>query len=316
MGWARAGVWAREGRGTGPVAGGAGMLALVLGLAVAGPSLTPAVAVAQEAPATGGAQAPSEAVEREVDALLAAIRIDDTIAILREEGLEYGQTLEDDMFPGAGGASWGATVALIYDGARMRAAFRAALVEDFAADPAAVAPITEFFASDLGRKVVDLEIEGRRSLLDDAVEEASKAALEDLRAADGARLDLLERFVTVNDLVESNVSGALNANLAFYRGMQRGGAFGDEMTEEQMLSDVWGQEPEIRQSTEDWVYSYLNLAYGPLSDAELGAYADFSETAAGQRVNRALFGAFDRVFTPISEALGVAVARQMQGQDI
>lgn len=306
--------WWRIGTGQGGLRALAGGAALALAIAGVGPDMmVRSTALAQEAPAGG---AGSEAVMAEVDALLAALRIDDTIAVLREEGLDYGRSLEEDMFPGAGGASWQATVALIYDGDRMGEAFRAALIRALEDDPAEVAAIRAFFESELGRRVVDLEIEARRSLLDDAVEEASKVALEELRAEDGPRLAALDRFVTVNDLVESNVMGALNSNLAFYRGMQRGGAFGEEMTEEQMLGDVWGQEQEIRQSTTEWVYSYLNLSYAPLSDADLAEYTAFCESAAGQKVNAALFAAFDEVFTPISEALGVAVARQMAGQDI
>jgi len=291
----------------------AGMLGVL-----AGPVLPVAVApaAAQEAEAPSGPAAASPEVVAEVDALLAALRMGDTIGVLREEGIEYGRTLEADMFPGAGGSRWDATVALIYDGARMSEAFRTALIGEVGGDAAVIAEIRSFFEGDLGRKVIGLEIEGRRAFLDDAVEERAKVAWEDTREADAQRADLLERFVTENDLVESNVSGALNANLAFYRGMAESGAFGDEMTEERMLSDVWSQEPTVRQSTTEWVYSYLNLAYAPLSDAELEAYADFSATPAGQKLNTALFAAYAQVFTPISRALGLAVGRQMQGQDI
>lgn len=272
--------------------------------------------------AGGGAWAQAAAttvapdVQAQAEALLSALRIDDTIGILREEGLAYGATLEADMFPGGGGSGWSGTVERIYDAPRMREAFAQALTAELAKDPAAIGGMVEFFSSDLGQRVVELEIEARRAFLDDATEEAAKVAWQELQADGGARLEALERFITVNDLVESNVSGALNANLAFYRGMDEGGAFGGEMTEDQMLSDVWAQEPEVRQSTTEWVYSYLNLAYGPLGDEDLAAYTAFSESEVGQKANRALFAAFDKVFTPISTALGVAVARQLQGQDI
>lgn len=301
----------------GPAGAGRLWLAALL-LAVALPVGPGAMGVARaEVAATTGADVavPAE-VQAQVDALLVALRIDDTIGILREEGLAYGQTLETDMFPGGGGSGWTGTVARIYDAERMRAAFTQALTAELAAHPETIAGMVEFFSSDLGQRVVELEIEARRAFLDDATEEAAKVAWQELQAGGGPRLDALERFIGVNDLVESNVSGALNANLAFYRGMDKGGAFGGEMTEDQMLSDVWAQEPEVRQSTTEWVYSYLHLAYGPLSDEDLAAYTAFSESEAGQRANRALFAAFDQVFTPISTALGVAVARQLQGQDI
>ncbi|MEN9410677.1 MAG: hypothetical protein RL216_2651 [Pseudomonadota bacterium] len=292
------------------------MIRSVPGLAVAAMLaavvLLPGPVVAQDQ----AAEAVPAEVAAQVDALLAAMRIDDTIEVLREEGIDYGRTLEADMFAGTGGAGWEATVGLIYDGQRMREAFGQALAQELAAEPEAIGEIVAFFASDLGQRAVALEIEARRAFLDDATEEAAKVAVEELRAEEGPRLALLDAFVAVNDLVESNVQGALNANLSFYQGMDEGGAFGGEMTEDQMLSDVWAQEPEVRQSTTDWVYSYLHLAYGPLSDAELQAYIDFSRTEAGQTANAALFAAYDQVFTPISRALGVAVARQLQGQDI
>lgn len=291
---------------------GAALLALVAALPF---GLTPGV-VRAEATAAAGAATPSAEAVAAVDALLAALRIGDTVEILREEGMDYGRTLEADMFSGSVGSGWEAQVALIYDGARMGAAFREAMIRQMADDPAALADIRAFFEGDLGAKVVGLEIEARRAYLDDAAEEASKVAWAEAQAEETPRVAALERFVAVNDLVDSNVSGALNANLAFYQGMAESGAFGGEMTEEQMLSDVWAQEPEVRQSTTEWVYSYLNLSYGPLSDAELAEYIAFSESEAGQKLNRALFAAYDEVFTPISRALGVAVGRQMQGQDI
>lgn len=258
----------------------------------------------------------SGAVRAEVATLAETLRLADIIAVMREEGLDYGATLEEQMFPGAGGTGWPATVALIYDGARMRAAFEAAFADELASDPALIPDMQAFFASDLGQKVLALEIEARRALLDDTTEAAAAIAWSDLRDSGGPRHDLLVRFAEVNDLVESNVMGALNANLAFYQGMASSGAFDDTMTQEQMLTDVWTQEDSIRTETEDWLFPYLTLSYQPLDDAELQAYVDFSATPAGKRLNTALFAAFDTVFSDISHALGAAAARQMQGEDI
>jgi hypothetical protein len=111
------------------------------------------------------------------------------------------------------------------------------------------------------------------------------------------------------------VAGALNANLAFYRGMAEGGALPD-MDEGMMLSEVWGSEPQVRQDMEDWLFPYLFFAYRPLPDADLEAYVAFWESEAGQKVNRALFAGFDAAFTPISRDLGRASALMMQGSDI
>lgn len=244
------------------------------------------------------------------------MKMDEIIAVMREEGMEYGRTLSSEMFPDKGGAQWDAIVALIYDPDTMRKRLDGALGQALAAAGGDLEAIETFFGSAQGQEILRLEIEARRALLDTAVEEAAKLAWEDLKAEGGARLDKLNRFAEVNDLIESNVMGAMNANLAFYRGLSESGAFPEEMTEDQMLSDVWGQEPDVRAETTDWLFPFLSMAYQPLSDDTLDAYIAFSETKAGQTMNAALFAAFDAVFTKISYDLGRAAAKQMQGEDI
>lgn len=288
-------------------------LFLALGLALAPfPGLAETPAPQTEAPVLVQAETGDAAVV----ALSATMRIGEIIDIMREEGLAYGQTLEAEMFPGGGGPRWQGIVGMIYDGDKMRARFDAAFVRELGDAPAEVGQIAAFFGAEPGARFLTLELEARRALLDETVEDAAKLAWEDMVAAGDPRVDLLRRFAETNDLIESNVMGALNANLAFYRGMAEAGAFGDDMTEDQMLADVWGQEADVRAETEDWLFPFLALAYQPLTDEELDTYIVFSETPAGQRMNAALFAAFDEVFTAISQDLGRAVAIQLQGQDI
>ena len=83
-----------------------------------------------------------------------------------------------------------------------------------------------------------------------------------------------------------------------------------------MLADVWEQEVQIRSETEQWVYSFLLLAYQPLSDEDIEAYIQLSETSEGQVLNTALFAAFDTMYSEISHALGLASARYLSGEDI
>ena len=126
----------------------------------------------------------------------------------------------------------------------------------------------------------------------------------------------MEDFVDANELVDSNVVGAMNSNYAFYVGLMDGGAFAQDMTEDSILSDVWSQEPEIRADTIDWVYSYLALAYQPISDDDIAVYTALSKTDEGRALNRAIFGAFDTMYTTISMALGQGAAQFMVGEDL
>jgi hypothetical protein len=279
-----------------------------------------ALAIASGVPSFAQQAAPDAVISADVAAEVA--KLSDTLMlgpmmdVMRLEGLTYGASIEDEMFPGAGGAGWAAAVVRIYDAGRMRAAFDQSLTRHLAMDPGGLPDMLAFFGSPVGQRALSLELEARRTLLDKTAEEAARQAWENLRMDGGARHDQIMRFAAVNDLVESNVMGALNANLAFYHGLAASGAYGDVMTEDQMLSDVWAQEDSVRSDTEDWLYPFLALAYGPMSDADLDAYIAFSETKAGKQLNAALFAAFDDVFTEISGALGLAAAGQLQGEDI
>jgi hypothetical protein len=260
---------------------------------------------------------PLRAQTSDPESVLQTLRIPEMIAVMQDEGIAYGDDLEEQLFPGAGGARWDGIVAGIYDEPALLQRFQSAFSARLAADPQAMDEIVAFFATDRGQRILSLEIAARRALLDEAAEEAAAVSVDDMRARDDPRLAVLERFAAANDLIEQNVSGALNANFAFYQGMSDGGAFdAAKMTEADMLADVWSQEPEIRAETESWLYPFLALAYEPLSDADLQAYLAFSESGASRAMNAAMFAAFDEVFRAISRDLGRAAAEMLSGQDI
>jgi hypothetical protein len=256
----------------------------------------------------------ANAAKEDVTALFEVMDLPAMIEIMREEGLEYGDQIAQDLFPDRVTSDWPDTVAQIYDYDTMRngleAQFGAALGDTD------INTLIAFFAGDIGQTVVELEIAARRALMDEDLEEASKESAAIAIADETPRFTLVEQFVDANDLVETNVVGAMNANYAFYLGLLDGGAFAQELTEEQILTDVWSQETEIRKNTYEWVYSYLLLAYQPLSDDELQTYISFSESDEGKALNTALFVAFDEMFEGISRALGLASSQYMAGQDL
>ena len=257
---------------------------------------------------------PAVAQQSETDELFQLLMLPDIIEIMREEGVSYGDTIGQDLFGGPPTAEWAATVERIYDYDVMEGMVRA----DFGAslEGEDLAPILEFFGSDQGQMIVGLEVSARRALLDDAVEEAAEDAANIARADEDPRMMLVAEFVDTNNLIETNVEGALNSNLAFYAGLLDGGAFEGALTEDQILTDVWSQEPEIRASTTEWINSFLFMAYQPLDEADVQAYIAFSETDAGGVINRTMFDSFDRLFTGISRSLGRAAANEMTMQEL
>lgn len=247
-----------------------------------------------------------------VDDLLRALRLGEMLDIMRTEGLTYGEEMAQDMFPAGNSAGWDAFLSRLYDIDRMQAAVEAGFVETL--DDTEVAPLVTFFTSDLGRNIVSAELDARRTLVDDDVEEAARETyrLRDTDDAD-ARLAQLRDFVDANDLLEANVAGALNASFQFYRGLADGGAL--VMSESEMISDVWAQEDDTRTDTREWLFAYLLLAYDDLADEAMDDYIALSRTDEGRAMNRALFAGFNAMYDDISYALGLAAAEQMLSQE-
>tara|TARA_R110002072_G_scaffold47849_5_gene131188 strand:- start:7985 stop:8851 length:867 start_codon:yes stop_codon:yes gene_type:complete len=253
--------------------------------------------------------------------LVDVLKLPEAAQILREEGLSHASELDTDMLDGRGGAGWQIQVDAIYDTARMVETVRRSLQDELQGPDltAELEGTINFFASDLGTKIVSLENSARAAILDSDVEEAARARYAELSGAeqdgaDDARLALITAFVESGDMINRNVTSAMNSNYQFLRGLADGEAI--QMSDEEMLADVAGDIDEITDDTISWLYGYLLLAYHPLSDAELQNYLTYSETKAGQALNRGLFDGFGKAFEDISYALGRAVALNMTAKDL
>ena len=246
--------------------------------------------------------------------LFNALALNEVVTLIREEGIQSSIELSEDFFPGRTLSDWGEIVDVIYDAdfleKEIRDAFAAALEGDD------VTSMLDFFTTDLGSEIIQLELSARRALQDEEVEELAIENAAIAMDAETERFLLVQEFVDVNNVIEANVVGALNSNFAFYTGLLEGGGFGQDLTEDQILADVWNQETDIRRNTTEWAFSFLMLAYQPLDDGELQQYIDFSKTDAGQQLNAALFVAFDGMLERISRDLGLATSRYMGQQEL
>jgi ketosteroid isomerase-like protein len=268
-----------------------GLVALALGLGCAG------MAVAQDA---------------RIDELSKALRLSDTVAIMRDEGLVYGRDLGLEMLPEGDSDGWRDVVSRIHDADKMQALVEAGFAA--ALEGQDVAPMLAFFASDRGQEIVGLELAARRAFMDDAVEEAAMDRVERLRDRGAPVLERIGVLIEDSDLVERNVTGALNTQLAFYQGLIDGGAF--EMSQDDVLADIWGQEETLRRESRDWLNAFLLMAYEPLAPEDLEAYAAFYRSPEGVALNAAVFAAFDRMYEELSYLLGRSIAQRMQGEKL
>ncbi len=252
--------------------------------------------------------------------LARAYLLEELFVIMAEEGRHAA--LAEGAVPLQGGrlARFESDVNAIYDSERLLSAFLAELEAELEPRPAWREEALAFADTDLGQRVLRLEITAREALLDDAVDETARIALDDARAAPAsspraARLALVRARIYANDLTELNVSLGLNTSLAYYRGMQDEDAvFG--LSDDDLLRLVWEQERAIRADTEDWIESYFLMAYQPLSDDEMRALVEYAATPAAVGFNQAMFRAFDTVFSDISRRLGQALGLRIRMEEL
>ena len=247
-----------------------------------------------------------------VDRYFTALDMETVFKVLQDEGVAAGRDMSspDSVSPSP---AWTARLESIYDPEKAKLAFIDGMkaVKGIEETEEALA----FFETDLGARIVQIEIEAREALNSEAGEAAAAAKVDALRKDDPALYLMYQHFIEVNGLVESNVAGALNSNLAFYRGMATNESYAEGLSESFMLSSVWEQEPEIREEMEEWTINFSTVAYSALTKAELQSYIDISETEAGQRLNAVLFAGFDKMFEQQSYELGRATAQFMIGED-
>ena len=256
--------------------------------------------------------ATADETQAQFEALLNALQIEETVHVMHDEGVAYGKEVGADMLPDADAVSWQRVVNRIHDADKMRALVERGFADALAGED--LTPMLDFLQTPRGQNIVGLEIAARRAFLDSAVEEAARDRLEQRRDENAPVLEQISQLIRDSDLIERNVTGALNSNLMFYNGLVDGGAL--EMSQDDILSDVWSQEDTVREDARDWMNAFLLMAYEPLEPADLQAYVEFYRTPAGRVLNRAMFDAFNRMYEELSYILGRAVARHMQSEKL
>ncbi|MEM9797004.1 MAG: hypothetical protein AAF919_10965 [Pseudomonadota bacterium] len=264
-------------------------------------------------PSTVSTAGPVAPAAGPIAALIEAARMEPLMRVVATEGARHGLGLEATLFPGKGGDSWSRAVSQIQSPDRLLPILRESLRTELRQED--MATVTSFLTGDLGQRIVQREVVARREMLDRQVEAEAKKTSAALWKDGADRAALIEEMIDTLDLVTVNVSGGLNANFAFYRGLADGGALKKRLTEREMLAMVWSQEDDVRRATRNWLRAYLTLAYAPLVDQDLRDYVDFAMTSAGRRYMAATFRGFGNVFEQTSYDLGRAAAQHMLQDD-
>ena len=244
--------------------------------------------------------------------LIDLLRLDAYIDVLREEALTEFPDLADAYLGNAPDAVMLEQINQAYNTDRLQETVRQRMDAELSSDTIEAALI--FVGSDTGQRIVSLELAARRAMSDPAIEDAAKSAW--LQAGEEAPwlVARIHDIKDVSDLVDRNVTGALNSNFKFLQGLADGG--GGQMAMQDALATLWAQEPAIREDTDTWLNAYLHLAYRPLSEADLEDYVAFWRTRAGVALNAAMFAAFDDVYDGVSYATARIIALHVGGEEL
>ncbi len=247
-----------------------------------------------------------------VTILMDVLKMPQVVDILRAEGLAYADILDQDMLGGEGGPFWQEQVAGIYDADRISEQLRGAL--EAGLDSAAIDAAIDFFGSEMGSRIIDMENAARQAMTDPDIEQAAVAFYAERAAAQDPMTGMVDAFISANDLLDRNVSGAMSSNFQFYRGLADGRY--THQSEDEILRDVWEQETEIREDTMNWLNGFLFMAYQSLPEQALQDYIAYSSSLEGKALNAALFEGFEAVYRDLSYGLGRAVALNAKVDDI
>ncbi|MEX0348664.1 MAG: DUF2059 domain-containing protein [Paracoccaceae bacterium] len=249
--------------------------------------------------------------EESLDELVHAMRLDEVVTILVDEGRNYAASLNTDMLDGDAGSYFFDRVEEIYAPEQMVQTMRDTIRAEL--NPGQITEAAVFFSSDLGQTIISLENSARRALSDPAVEEMAEETAKTMDR-DSDRYQLIEEYIQVNDLVARNVEGTLSSDFNFFQGMAS--VQGRGADDRALLAELFSQREEMERDTREWLHGFLVLAYQPLTDAQMRENIAFSATETGQALNQALFLGFDQVYDRISFDLGEAVGLAMQSSDL
>lgn len=255
--------------------------------------------------------------ERVSEIVWDVMRLDTLAQLMRDEALAEAATMAATMFPRGGTGRWLDQVAAINDPARIRTLFVNGMAGAMVtADPGDVQDGLAFYRTVFGQRLLQLEAQARLAMQDDQTEAAARDAFAQAVRVRDPRAARIIRLIRAADLIEPNVTGSLNATIAFSRGFHAGGGFQAPPSDDEITRNAWAQEARIRTETEAWIGAYLFRAYGVLGDAELDRYIAYATSPGGRTLSRLMFAGFDAVLVVTSRDKGRAAAVEMRGRQL
>jgi len=242
--------------------------------------------------------------------LFVALNMDEIISIMQYEGkldaiatveMYSERTVDEEVR---------AQIDSIFDATEMQTALVQLTSENM--NDAQIVAATEFLNSIVGMRANTLETTARRAISDDAIEEYALSQFD--HVSELRRYKQFQDLITTLDLIDQNTFGAMGAQYVFMRQLADSEALG--LTDDAITELLLASEDELREEISDWLFGFFNMAYAPLSDADLATYIAFQKSDAGQALNRSLFEGFNELSMMHAQKMGTMVAELLKVQDL
>lgn len=237
--------------------------------------------------------------------LLELMRFDQLAEVSREEGISGNASVLEDFGLTSNEAFWLEELDVIFDEGKTEEMFRTSFAKAY--NQRSIVDAIAFLGSEAWMRAYDLQIDTSLLLTDPALEEAAVIHYWEHIENNSPRVPLIEDLVASTDLVEQNIAGAMNAMLAFNRGMT---FVSSDLgyPDEEMIALLYASETELRLEISEWLHAYYLVAYLPLTEADISQQIEFWTSQAGQDISAAMMLSYDVVHNDQSFAVGRALA--------
>jgi len=175
---------------------------------------------------------------------------------------------------------------------------------------------TEFYASDLGQRLVAAENASHLKEQDDLKAEAGEAIVAGLVRAGSARLEHLRRMNQASDSAGIAIRAIQEIQVRFLMAASAAGVIELQLDEPEMRALLAAQESELRVALQASALSGAAYTYQAFSDDEVAAYADALEHPKMRAVYDLMNAVQFEIMANRFEALAAAMAKLQPSTDL
>jgi len=210
--------------------------------------------------------------------------------------------------------AWVDAAAQVFDPDRMMTDIAADLSEGLGEDD--IALLMDFYSGGLGARVTELEVAAQNPANSDRADAQGREILAQLIAAEDPRLDAYQRMSDALGAIDTGAATAMNLSFALLNGIASSGKLPYELSEQQILAIVMGQQDQIRATIQQELFVSFAYTYRDLTDAELEDYTAFLTSDVGRSLYRMLNSATEMVLQDRAHAFGARFMELQSAQSL